>query len=108
MQAAHAPLLLDRQVCSELGEQMLAGHHASGKEVSPHPVRRAIGFEQIRAVAMAKDVHKRQAVVGQPARYTGQQQLVISHVLKHLHRNNAIELLARVEGAHVGRDHSDV
>ena len=91
MSAAPRILLRHRQGAIELVQEVGARHDAAGEKVASHPIRRAVRLERIRQAAMAENVNEQLSVRSEPRRDALQQTIVVAHVLKHLHRDDAVE-----------------
>ena len=57
---------------------------------------------------MTENVHEKLAVITKPITDPGVELPVVTHVLEHFDRDNAIEMSAGVEVIHVRGDHRDV
>ena len=89
-------------------EQVVAGHHAAGKERAAHPVVIAFGLEGIAVALVREDVQEHLAALAQPAVRATEQLLPVTHVLKHLDRHDAVVLTFRLEDVGVGGDNREV
>ena len=72
--------------------------------MAAHPVVPAAFLERVRRRAVHEHVHEEAAVRLEPAAHAAEQRRPVAHVLEHLHRDDAVEALARVEVVHVPRD----
>ena len=66
MRAAPAPFLLDLEQIGILPDQMMARHHAAGKELLRDKVFAIGAIEQIGARAKAEDVHEEATAQREP------------------------------------------
>ena len=106
MLTAHAPVIFDLQVVLEIEQQVIAGHLAAGEKVFRHPVIIASHFVVVGIFTVGEDVHEELAARLQPGGDSAQEFLVVLHVLKHLHRDTAVEdsFSHTSEMNHVGSD----
>ncbi len=106
--AGDAPVAGDDEVALEVEQQVVGGHLAAGEEVGRHPVGPVLHLERVGELTMREDVDEEPSAGSEPARHPGQHGLVVAQVLEHLHREDPVEPLRRVEGAGVGGDDRDV
>ena len=96
-----APLTQQCQVLLEMQWQVITRHHAATEKVPAHPVCRIIFLEGIRQVAVAKDMHEKTATRFQPVIDAAKQVLVVAHVFKHFHRDDAVVCFRADKVVHV-------
>ena len=101
MNAVDAPVFLDQQIALEVQQEIVRGHQAAGEEMAAHPVVLAPGLDCIRVLAVRENMDEQPAPGLQPLANPAHQQLVVAHVLEHLHGHNAVEPAVRAEVVHV-------
>ncbi len=85
-----------------LSWKVVARHHASTKEMLTHPIWGVSDLESVCVGFMSEDVHEEETFWFQPRGYSSEKLTPVSHVLKHLHRDDSIKSYClRLECIHV-------
>ena len=108
MLAWDPPPILNRERRVQLAEHRVRRHHAAREEFSGHPIAAVCPFEGIRKIAMRKDVEEHLAIFMKPSVATTQEGWPISHMLKHLNRDNAVKVTIGLKFNHVTGNHSKI